>query len=351
MAATLPLDDAMFEVLAGSGREADWAPLRSIIVDWAEETTQTLRQAGLDVENGVFLPDADGGVSVHFHRSAVERTALENFERDRGLAGSGRARLGLILRTDMVVVGLELPETAEGDRAYVDGWLKGDANALETLSAQMASLPDEFVLVGDDPTPCTRVSTDVLRATLADWIAGSSAWALAWQLSREDALSHCDILGEQLKDAMVMLAGLFKRMTWSRQSNPRSSTHHQSPASRTWQKSRSPIVESLMKGAQRPRAMLSHRGFGPADSGPEPEKARYGGFEQGQRVRATEGAFRGRVGVIMDFDGRGAARVLFGLLSTKVGVKQLEVLTDERERKTLQSSHTRLGEGGARRPR
>ena len=73
-------------------------------------------------------------------------------------------------------------------------------------------------------------------------------------------------------------------------------------------------------------------------------------LEAGAKVRVLRGPFMGRSGVVQELDGRGGARVMLGLLSTRIDLKDLATTGDERrdksgkagggrERMTLSSSH------------
>jgi hypothetical protein len=64
-------------------------------------------------------------------------------------------------------------------------------------------------------------------------------------------------------------------------------------------------------------------------------------MEKGVKVRVRSGPFADKVGVIGELDGRGGARVLLGLLSTRLDVADLEAVVENRERPALQSSHRR----------
>src|SRR5262249_43582914 len=75
-------------------------------------------------------------------------------------------------------------------------------------------------------------------------------------------------------------------------------------------------------------------------------------IEKGVKVRVLSGPFVDKVGVIGELDGRGGARVLLGLLSTRLETADLEPLVEGRERPALQSSHRRpFHEGAARGPK
>ena len=62
-------------------------------------------------------------------------------------------------------------------------------------------------------------------------------------------------------------------------------------------------------------------------------------LEKGARVRVLRGAFADKVGVVNELDGRGGARVMLGLLSTRIDITDLVVVPDGRERPALHSSH------------
>ncbi|MDC3954968.1 hypothetical protein [Polyangium jinanense] len=64
-------------------------------------------------------------------------------------------------------------------------------------------------------------------------------------------------------------------------------------------------------------------------------------MEKGARVRVLSGAFADKIGVLGELDGRGGARVLLGLLSTRIDVTDLALVPEGRERPAIQSSHRR----------
>lgn len=64
-------------------------------------------------------------------------------------------------------------------------------------------------------------------------------------------------------------------------------------------------------------------------------------MEKGARVRVLSGPFADKIGVVGELDGRGGARVLLGLLSTRIEVTDLALVPEGRERPAIQSSHRR----------
>ena len=76
---------------------------------------------------------------------------------------------------------------------------------------------------------------------------------------------------------------------------------------------------------------------------PPPTYVTGGALDKGAKVRVLSGPFAGKVGVVSEVDNRGGARVLLGLLSTRVLTEQLETVVESKDRPALQSSHRRNG--------
>ncbi len=66
-------------------------------------------------------------------------------------------------------------------------------------------------------------------------------------------------------------------------------------------------------------------------------------IDRGAHVRALAGPFAGQAGVVQELDGKGGARVLFGLLAARVELRDLVVKGKERGRPVLASSHRKPG--------
>jgi len=62
-------------------------------------------------------------------------------------------------------------------------------------------------------------------------------------------------------------------------------------------------------------------------------------IEKGARVRVLEGPFSGKVGIVLELDGKGGARVMLGLLAVRVDVRDLAHHTHARNRPLLSVSH------------
>jgi transcription antitermination factor NusG len=66
-------------------------------------------------------------------------------------------------------------------------------------------------------------------------------------------------------------------------------------------------------------------------------------IDKGTRVQVLAGPFEGKVGVVQELDGKGAARVQLGTLSSWVPLVDLVEQIDGRERPYLGSSHRKPG--------
>ena len=91
-------------------------------------------------------------------------------------------------------------------------------------------------------------------------------------------------------------------------------------------------------GAQGPRAAapLGPRPIARSRSGLDDPRAT---VEKGSQVRVLGGAFEGKTGVVQELDGRGGARVMIGLLATRIEVRDLIVVAAGKGRPVLASSH------------
>ena len=89
-------------------------------------------------------------------------------------------------------------------------------------------------------------------------------------------------------------------------------------------------VRGVTKSAQAPRSIARRQKDAEDPSAP---------IESGSQVRALGGAFEGKTGVVQELDGRGGARVMFGLMTTRVEIKYLVVMAPGRGRPVLGSSH------------
>lgn len=164
--------------------------------------------------------------------------------------------------------------------------------AEQHMLASLESLPEQFVIrSAGKETVAQSTDLEVLRAARS---------FIGWRVPRNVAIEHAELLDDQLEDALAALAGVLA-VTASERAKAKKSTPR------------------LTSGSTR--------------------RAREAPIEKGSHVQVLHGPFVGKVGIVRELDGKGGARVLLGLLETRVDVEDLEVARDGRPR--LGSSHRR----------
>jgi hypothetical protein len=369
---------------------------------------------------------------IFFSRDAAARDELERLL-DRGRSISDviddpspydrHAFLALRLDAHAVEVCFAIPSEARVDldnlRARLDAG--GDGALAAELIQALGALPEEFTIgAGGEGAKDRHASNGASPEALRELVARSSAeqiplW-VGWRVARETALSHAEILDEQLEDALVALAPIYRLVAWSRENDrialdrrlegveqERARAHAEAHAeTERWRveqeesrrrsqeqalaradearrsppvsSARRPSLSTLFSGksassppsSQRPRheppasGPIAHaevivREAAPApapavlpDRAPvavlpvSPGPARLAStMEKGAKVRVRSGPFVDKIGVIGELDSRGGARVLLGLLSTRLELHDLELAVEGRERPAMQSSHRR----------
>jgi hypothetical protein len=301
-----------------------------------------------------------------------------------------------------------------------DGGAPGGGAALTAeLTTALRALPEEFSIgVGADRVAASGATPEAIEGMLERAAEGQIPLWIGWSVPREVALEHAQILDEQLEDALIALAPIYKLVAWSRQNDhialdrrlegierERARTHAEVEAqTEKWRAEQAAAREKSLaeararseEGLRSPAPSMGGRGmagaprkpslatlFKPANKAegkadgdrdrrpakaPEPrtpapppvapppagEAPRVHGpatapaassvpatMEKGARVKVLSGPFAEKVGVVGELDGRGGARVLLGLLSTRLEVTNLELVLEGRERPALQSSHRR----------
>lgn len=289
-----------------------------------------------------------------------------------------------------------------------------DADALAPSPAAelihaLRELPEQF-LIGtslDDRVPTTAATPEAIEDMLACAAAGKSPLWIGWSVPREVAVEHSTILDEQLEDALVALAPIYRLIAWSPDNDhialrlqldkigeTRARTHAEAEAqNEKWKaeqaaararslelarerceeaaRNRSPSAAGLRTGPgaagtrpslstlfkpqtaqrdmdtenRRAPSLAASASTGASDVAvdyPVKPFALVGPtIEKGTRVRVLAGPFADKVGLVSELDGRGGARVLLGLLSTRLDLNDLEPVVEGRERPSLQSSHRR----------
>ncbi len=104
-------------------------------------------------------------------------------------------------------------------------------------------------------------------------------------------------------------------------------------------KRKAPAADRSKPASPRAAAKTSPIGTGPIARKHGDQEDHGARIEKGSQVRALGGAFEGKTGVVQELDGRGGARVMFGLLTTRVEIVDLVVMSPGKARPMLGSSH------------
>jgi hypothetical protein len=316
----------------------------------------------------------------------------------RGRSVVRRAHLTLAIDAVHVEVAIEVPPEAALDLYNLRALLRDPARAHE-LTGALESLPEQFTLATFADARAER-TFDLRQGQLAmaelaalDDRVKRLVW-IGWNVPRELATKHSELLDEQLEDAIVALGPAFKLIAWAPDNDLTTSEsevssrrerrdtrrakrraraesvapHEGEPAARPRrseaqdkkhkakivQPSRPLLRATLRDGPRIPFARAPRPEVAPARLAqqgavgrPPIRRPMAGGFdphapiEKGARVRVLAGPFAGKVGFVQELDGKGRARVMLGLLATRVEVKNLVACTEGRERPPLMSSHRR----------
>jgi sRNA-binding protein len=276
------------------------------------------------------------------------------------------------------------------------------------LREALAALPDEFS-VGvhtegiEAHVPASSATLATLATALERAAAGQVPLWIGWRVPRAIALEHAAILEEQLEDALVALGPIYKLVAWSRDNDnialdqqiagveaERARAHEEAEAkTATWRTERERKLEEVRARAepppvatQRPQPKRTQKSERPPPrpvDAPKPDEVIEAkppsaprerrepreprpqaplSLDKGARVRVRSGPFADKEGTIGELDGKGGARVLLGLLSTRLELTELEVLGEAKDRPQLttsqaasppmQSSHRKPAPAGRR---
>ncbi len=375
--------------------------IRRRLLDWARPVAARLEAFGIAAEIGGTddHPNAGNGHRVDdqrviFWRDAAARARLERLlEQGRSLAmvrGTHRMHAHLALKIDAtsVDVSVQVHPDAWVDFRNIRARLTQPDLALE-LTAALESLPEQYVLkvTENDLLQLGGIDTNQLRDALDRAEASGAPLWVGWIVPRDVAIEHAAVLEEQLEDAIVALAPVFRLIAWAPDNDcveldrewmlaRAARVKAQEEADReqaAWEAKKAaderreaerraprrdrgtrrtgnlpdsgaepkvdaepPPVAALPAPAPRPALRLS-RGARIVDVDPG------GVVDRNAKVQVLSGAFEGKVGIVQELDGRGGARVLLGLLAVRIDVGDLGVVREGRERPTLASSHRRPG--------
>jgi hypothetical protein len=374
--------------------------IKQRLLAWAKSVASRLESFGITAAisgSDEFPSERNGGrvdnQRVYFSRDAQARERLEGLlEQGRQLttalgADAHRMHAYLALKIDAhaVEVSIEVHPEAWVDFRNVRARLLSADQALELTSA-LESLPEQYALkvtndvtfsLGGIDTNCLRHALDQAEAT------GAPLW-IGWSVPRDTAVEHTALLEEQLEDAIVALAPVYRLIAWAPDNDcveldrewtlaraAKAKAHEEAEREQAaWEakKAADDRREAERRAPRRDRA--ARRASAPPESCSEPKPeaevlpmpvlrptlprvgrrltpARvvdvdpHGVVDRGVKVQVLSGAFEGKLGTVQELDGRGGARVLLGLLAVRVDVSDLGVVRESRERPTLASSHRR----------
>lgn len=314
------------------------------------------------------------------------------------------ACLALTIDSVHVEVSFELCPEAEADVKNLRSRI-ADPTALLELTSLLDGLPEEFSIgvIGVPSFPRARSAAgDDIRALLDDSRRNGRPLWIGWSIKREVAISHSSELDEQLADALVALAHVYKLVAWApdndrigasrrgawRAGRGQADERRELRAEARSTKRRSRVGRHPVKteGSRReredarralPRADGEALGRPPAPDEPRddadrsrpdllaarpvpprrpilPTTLRARGarapsvidvdpslpIEKGSRVCVLSGPFANKIGVVQELDGKGRARVRLGLLAATLDLKDI-VASSEGTRPMLASSHRR----------
>jgi hypothetical protein len=387
--------------------------LRERIATWAREILPRFSELGMAME--LVVPDeVEQHLSSRAPRSIAQRVL---FMRDAFARGPvprtepqddplrEHAYLALTIDSVHVEVSLEICPEAEADVKNLRARILDPTTLLE-LTTLLETMPDEFAigLIGVPLFPrASAASAEDFRALLDDSQRNRRPLWIGWSIKRELALTHASDLDDDLADALVALAHLYKLVAWA-QDNDLIAANRRG----AWRAGRARAEERRERGREERRKRRDRKGVGnrkgtvrpegsrrereqdarrlvklverespPAslkgereadpesrrDSAPVrtvpprrpilPTSLRARGapaalndvdpktpIEKGTRVRVLAGPFANKVGVVEALDAKGRAKVRLGLLVALLDLKDL-VASAEGGRPLLASSHRR----------
>jgi hypothetical protein len=327
----LDLADADFEAYAADRTRATvmTGPRGSVkrrFLAWTRTVAAALGEEGIDLDvsatdehpttrNGHHV-DAQ---SAHLFRGEDARRTMELALGTRapgeGADGVGHARIELRIDTTAVSLVLRL-----GGDARVDLENAAWVLAHDDLTATWGAEPPIYIEARASLSPRAQPMRDVspLEAAVMAKQALESEVPLVMGLRVSRAEATRPHALDAWWDVAVALGRLLKQLAWSPESALRASER---PSRRG------------KRGLRAPKANKHEAKAADAPASP-PILAR------GTHVRALAGPFAGQAGVVQQLDGKGAARVLFGLLAARVELRDLTLHSSKRGgRPVMSSSH------------
>jgi hypothetical protein len=243
-----------------------------------------------------------------------------------------------------------------------------------------------------DRIEAQKVTSETVR-TLLDRgeREGRSLW-IGWSVPRDVVITHSAVLGDQLEDAALALGPIYKLIAWAPDNDvivlgrevesaklDRARAHDEAERERSaWEARRArdrdsegrkrrelpptesadvPSVSDRSDRKRRHEAEPAREAAKPAKRDKRAEIVKpplrslsrraprvtevdpSAPIEKGTRVQVLAGPFVGKIGVVQELDGKGAARVMLGLLAARLEVKNLIASAEGKDRPALATSH------------
>ncbi len=361
------------------GRGSMDEDLRERLQHWSAAVQERLAELGLSLELAV-VDGKLGPPGVVFVRSSRQREQALKVARAQKLdyrplfAGvfAENAKLVLRLTHATVEARLELPASALVDIHNLRAKLKSPEGVLAATSV-VEALPEQFWagVEGGSQGPVSRITGRELREWVDEAVGLGASLFFGWTLPKDLAVAQKTEIGGLLEDAFSALGSLYDTLAWSADNDFFSGQKRRARAvaEREGAKSkRTPI-----RKGRRPKDYAFVDDGEPASTDDSPTQSDGGPsnrtdplflrkrpilrraqkdadtdsrlpIEKGTRISVLAGPFSGKVGVVQELDGKGGARVLFGLLAARLRVKDLVAFRDrtgKNARQKLMSSHRR----------
>lgn len=353
--------------------------LRERLQHWSVSVQDRLAEFGLSLELAV-VDGKLGPPGVVFVRSSRQREQALKVARAQKLdyrplfAGvfAENAKLVLRLTHATVEARLELPASALVDIHNLRAKLKSPEGVLAATSV-VEALPEQFWagVEGGSQGPVSRITGRELREWVDEAVGLGASLFFGWTLPKDLAVAQKTEIGGLLEDAFSALGSLYDALAWSadndffsgqkRRARPVAEREGAKSKRTPTRKGRRPKDEAFVDDGDPASTDDSPT---PSDGGPSnrtdplfPRKrpilrrAQQDAdtdprlpIEKGTRICVLAGPFSGKVGVVQELDGKGGARVLFGLLAARLRVSDLVAFRDrtgKNSRQKLMSSHRR----------
>jgi hypothetical protein len=328
----LSLSDKDFDAYApertrATAMTAPRSAVKKRLLEWMKRLSERLAAEGIDLEVAATdeHPSPRNGHRVEQQSAFLFRSSVARKEMQHGLGRAarvdadereelGHARVELRIDAETVSLVLWLGGDARADLEHAQQILSHDD---DDLFAIWESLPESVgVEARSSLSPRARRAAELTPrdvATMAhDALEAEVPFVIGVRLGKNDALAEhglagFDALGAALARLLVILA-------WSADSAAR-------------------LADRPSRRGKRPRVPKIAPPPPPAPSTPAQT------IDRGAHVRALAGPFAGQAGVVQELDGKGGARVLFGLLAARVELRDLTIADKKRGRPKFSSSH------------